>query len=225
MNSITNITNLLTKKTNPQVIQNSLLQEYNTYSQLYSQFINSLKSQLHQSISNSLLPIINKYRTQYKTDLKNTIELSNSLKITTSSKLIIPNLSSIINSTLSFIPELPDVSLIHNLLTNIDLTITEKDLSNKAVKKMIQEYQDTREELENEFSEFESELDDFKQSIPKLESKILTKATKSLNKLYVAHLNYLYLVAYKKDFSNYSLSVNGKILKCKQSELFNEFMN
>jgi len=219
--SLTSLINLLSSS--PVALSTSLLPSYSTLSSSYSAYITFLKSSLRNNIILSLQNNIQKYKTSYSSDLQNLQSLNKSVKITSQSKIIVPNLSSVISSTLSqYLPTLPDDSLILNLLTNIDLSLTKNDLNNKYVKKMIQEYQENKEELEMEFSDFESELNDFNNDISKIEQKILAKANKSLNKLYIAHLNYLNHVKTKN--TDYNLFVNNKLLKCKQSELFNEFM-
>lgn len=224
-NLTSSLTSLLTllSQSSPSALASSLIPAYSTLSTSYTSYVSSLISSIQNNISSTLASSIQKYKKEYSSDLQNLQSLNKSVKITSQSKIIVPNLSSLISSTLSLhLPTLPDVSLIHNLLTNIDLSLTKNDLNNKYVKKMIQEYQENKEELEMEFNDFETELNDFNNDISKIEQKILTKANKSLNKLYIAHLNYLNHVKTKN--TDYNLFVNNKLLKCKQSELFNEFL-
>ena len=204
----------------------SLLLLHETINTTLDKYISNKASNIQQIIVQHLQDDITTYRTNYRKDLNESLNnLNTQFNITSTSSFNVGSLSKDIKKELlKNIPELFEDSIYYDLLNCIDLSIKKEDLETKEVKKMINNYQETRDDIITELDNFIDDVKEFENNVGNIQNKILPKAKKTLHKLYACHLNYLNAVKHKKE-SDFKISINGEIITGKQSTLFNKYLN
>ena len=205
---------------------NTLLAIHSAIERLTDDYTKSSTSRITHDAIQSLTPIINSFKTSYKTDIKRVDQLNQSI-LRNQTNLHIPSFREVVDESVElYVPELYESDIYTTLADNVNLSITRADLNKPEVKEMIQEYNNTREEIENGLDEYLADVQEYERRMMSAGTKIVEKSKPILQQLYVSHLNYLKTVLasphtaspQKACISGQPLLVNGSAVCGKQSE-------
>jgi hypothetical protein len=221
-NSVNQIKDIISKPVMVEKNFDELISIHQSINNMVNEYYSSSISKIKQECRDVLLDYCSKFKTEYAEDLKRLDELNKTIHNSSGNVKCESWNNIVFNECNMFKPELYDEDIYYSLNENVDINIKQADLRNPKIKKMIKEYNEIKNEIITELEEFMNDVESFEKNVLKAKNEILRKSMKSLNVMYICHLNFLDSVIKKKKCS---LKVNGVEVKGKQSEWLKGWMN